>query len=276
MNPRLARTFDRVLRHPRDDEPRLQVAAEIRGHDPLRARFIEQDVEEARLHAESIVRRSEPPDRLADLRRDNAKLLETHGSRWQRDEGSIGGRWTRGFLGGVQLTATPTESSVAALDEWPILHVSAHGAPMSMPEPVQRAIPRLVSIQLHEHDDPMVDRFLRTYDLSTLRLLSVLGTITENSLHAICQAHLPMLEDLHIEAPRLENPCETGESSDWPGYISWARRSKLGEALEAKYGWKKYFHAASRFSIWPYPLEVLEVLPPLPDDLQDRPRRWHL
>jgi hypothetical protein len=276
MNPRQLPGFGDVLRRPRDDEPRLRLAAQMRTQDPVRARFIEQSIEETRLRADFIRQGMPDSERLSELYCQNAELLKVNGDRWGADDQSVGGLWTRGFLSGVRLMAVPLREAVAALDEWPILHVSAHGPAPLMPEPVQRAIPRMVSVMLLHHDDVMVEAFLETYDLSTLRKLSVYGTITERSLHAICQAHLPMLEHLLVEGPGLENPSETGESSDWTALVSFAKRNKLGEALEARYGWKKYLHAVSRFSIWPYTRDVLEILPSLPDDLLVRDRLWSL
>ena len=136
------------------------------------------------------------------------------------------------------------------------------------------ALSGAVSIHIADTDDESLEAFCSRVNLVKLRKLSVLGVLTDRSLRAICEADLPLLEHLDVTAPELPNPCEEAVSHGWDGQITHAKRSVSGEALEGKYGWKKYFHAASRFWEFPPSLSTLDILPSLPDDLQARKRFW--
>jgi hypothetical protein len=273
VSVRSATGYRFVLDDPRDDAPRLALAAEIHSADPFRARFLETSIAEARLGASAIATGWPESEQAEELYRTSRALLREHGQRWDREEQSVGGLLTRGLLGGLRVEAQPDTATINALEEWPILHVSMQGALADMPAPVRASVPRLASLELHGADDAQVDHLLQSYDLSTLRKLTLRGPLTEKSLHAICQTPLPMLEDLVVAAPGLPNPSEAAGEFYGDG-LTHAIRSKSGEALEAKHGWKKYLHAVSRFSIYPYTLEVLDILPPLPDDVRARHRYW--
>lgn len=274
MTLRACRSLPAVLASPHDDAPRLALADEVASMDLPRARFIQCDVRHARAACAAIERAALAPEGLEAIGREAMFLFREHGQRWTQEDGAAG-LWIRGLLEGVRFRAQPAPGALRALDEWPILHLEIWGSLADQPTAARDAIARMVTLELHDTDDAGVDHLLATYDLARLRKLTLRGALTERSLHALCTTPLPMLEELVVDAPGLRNPCETAETDDWAQLVTFAQRSELGQALERQYGWKKFLHAPSRFSIYPYPIEVLDILPALPERLKVLPRLWH-
>ena len=267
-------SFAAVVREPRDDAPRLHVAQEISHVDYVRARLITSSIAACSRAARAIEEQRFATDEYRALRRETGALLREHGVRWRKEDG-VGGWVMRGFVESADVGPVLREDVATALAEWPVLHLDIHGSLADQAQLVRDAIARMVTLELHDADDAGVEHLLATYDLARLRKLTLRGPITERSLHALCTAPLPMLEELVVDAPGLRNPCETAETDDWAQLVTFAQRSELGQALERQYGWKKFLHGPSRFSIYPYPIEVLDILPPLPERLKVLPRLWH-
>lgn len=267
--------YSAVLARPRADEPRLALSDEIAAQFPVRAKNIQNRVEIARLEAAAIVDRRGAPDRVGQLSREVRRKPEESWEQWVVGEGLLDLISVRGFLECLVLNVGElAEEHLGAWERFPLLHLRmSFAANDSLPVELIEHMPALSSIWIDDIDDQQFIALVERGALDNLRRLGLRAPLTEQSLHALCARDLPDLEELIWQSPNATSPCEVASWVEWTGETMEVTRSAIGDKLEEKYGFKKYFHAISRFSIHPYDLGVLDILPRLPDDMQLMPRR---
>lgn len=260
-----------VLASPRADEPRLRAADVIEPSDPVRAAFIRADLQWMRAEVDALTRYEYPAvaaEVTGPLYRRADRSLRAHRDEWARREQVPAGTWIRGFLESHAIDeTTAVDATVATFARFPILHLSATRAALLLRDrALDRCVAQVATLSLDVAKGE-VPTMLERFDLRPLRRLDLGGEVTLDDLHAICQADLPGLEELQVFSKLVATPCDEPFSMHTYGIpLTDAYASEVGLELEARYGWKKYFHAAARFTLYPSPVGVLDTLPPHPPE----------
>lgn len=270
--------YRQIVAAPRDDLPRLALADAIESAAPQRARYIRSEIALAQEECRAIVAGSDVPLEHDAAVKASAKIGEANYDQWRTDDIGLTAGSYRGFGEYISVTAsTPSADIEELFHTFPILHAFIgvpHGN--ALPSHLGERIDGLASLWLRGADDNMMAQLVRDDRLRTLRRFKVQGRMSMRAVELLCEAGLPELEELEIWGGTITNPCDIAASDDWAARNprAYAIMSRAGAELEKRHGYRKFLHAASRFSVYPCSPAALDILPPLPPDRFVRPREW--